>query len=71
MLKNEIELLERRRDYNRPLDANDKKKAIHEENKDIWNSITGYFGGGSNKKENVVMISYDEMGKLTELKVSI
>jgi len=68
MLKNEIELLERRRDYNRPIE--EKKKAMHDDNKDIWNSITGYFGGGGGKKENAVMISYDEMGRLTELKVN-
>jgi len=69
VLKNEIELLERRRDYNRPMETPDQKKAINQEKKDLdfWNSFTGYFGGS--KKENVVMISYDEMGRLTELKV--
>ncbi len=67
-LKNEIEYLENRRDYNRTPDQNDElERKFNNENKEYWNTITGYFG--ENNSENMLLISHDEMQRLNELKV--
>ncbi len=70
MLRNEIELLENRRDsFKQSADLN-KKKIKSDENKDIWDSITGIFASGGSKKEAPVTITSDELGKIVDLKVS-
>jgi len=64
-----ITKLEKRKNSSR-ISAELEKRNINYENKDIWNSITGLFAG-KHKGRDSLMITFDEMGKLNQLKVII
>ena len=68
-LQSSIVKLEKRKNSSR-ISAELEKRNVNYENKDIWNSITGLFAG-KHKGRDSMQITFDEMGKLNNLKAYI